>query len=281
VRGGTVRSISAGRPDIKRKRRPHFWHEPSIRPKGRAPFAYRTLPPHFGAGQCWVIARMATSVVPVVARGKSHLFRECILNSRGNGDPTTTQKEATVDPTKLLEADHRTVESLFEQIEKAKGDERTPLIDELATSLRSHMELEEQVLYPKMAPVTGEESVQEANTEHELARKTLQEMLALAPDKPGFDGALEAVKAGIEHHVEEEEGELFPKLRKQGQSVLEEVATPFMQKRMELGLPMDAAAIAAASTKEELLAEAQNAGVEGASSMTKEQLAEALVSVMS
>ncbi|MEY2458918.1 MAG: hypothetical protein QOG30_748 [Acidimicrobiaceae bacterium] len=185
-----------------------------------------------------------------------------------------------MDPTKLLEADHRTVEALFDQIQSAEGDARTPLIDELATSLRGHMEVEEKVLYPAMEPVTGAETVEEANTEHELARKTLAEMLNLAPDKPGFEAALESVKAGIEHHVEEEENEVFPELRKQGESILQDIATPFMQARSELGLPMDAAALAAASTKDELLAEAQNAGVEGASSMTKEELAEALVSSM-
>src|SRR3954462_5048122 len=100
-----------------------------------------------------------------------------------------------MDPTKLLEADHRTVEALFEEIKSAKGEARTPLIDELATSLRGHMQLEEQLLYPKMEPVTGAEAVEEATTEHELARKTLAEMLNLAPDKPGFEAALESVKA--------------------------------------------------------------------------------------
>src|SRR3954470_9271193 len=113
-----------------------------------------------------------------------------------------------MDPTKLLEADHRTVEALFDQIKSAKGEARSPLIDELATSLRGHMELEEKVLYPQMEPVTGGETVEEANTEHALSRKALTEMLNLAPDKPGFDAALESVKAGIEHHVEEEENEV-------------------------------------------------------------------------
>jgi hemerythrin superfamily protein len=186
-----------------------------------------------------------------------------------------------MDPTKLLEADHRTVEDLFDAIKKAEGDARTPLIEELATSLRTHMELEEEVLYPKMAPITGAETVEEGNKEHELARKTLEEMLALAPDKPGFEGALETVEAGVKHHVEDEEGKVFPQLRKEGQSLLEEVATPVMHKRVELGMPMDAAAIAAASSKDELLAEAKNAGIEATASMTKDQLAEALVSAMS
>jgi hemerythrin superfamily protein len=185
-----------------------------------------------------------------------------------------------VDPTKLLEADHRTVEALFDRIQKAQGEQRMPLIEELATSVRAHMQLEEDVLYPVMNPVTGEEAVREANTEHELARGTLAEMVKLAPDQPGFDGALEAVKAGIEHHVEEEEGEVFPELRGKGKSVLADIATPFMQKRVELGLPMDAQALAAASTKDELLEEAKQAGIEGAASMNKAELADALAEAM-
>jgi hemerythrin-like domain-containing protein len=186
-----------------------------------------------------------------------------------------------VDVTKLLEADHRQVEQLFGKIERADGGARMPLIDQLATSLRAHMELEEKVVYPTIEPVVGHEPVEEGNKEHELARKSLDEMLGLAPDEPGFGAALDAVKAGISHHVEEEEGEVFPKVRKQGAKVLDEMATPFMKKRVELGMPMDADALAKASTKDELLGEAKQAGVDGASSMTKDELAKALVAKMS
>jgi hemerythrin superfamily protein len=185
-----------------------------------------------------------------------------------------------MDVTKVLEADHRQVEDLFAKIEKAEGAKRQPFIDELVTSLRAHMELEEKVVYPAMEPVTGHEDVEEATTEHELGRKGLEDVVRLAPDEPGFDGALESVKAGISHHVDEEEKEIFPKLRKGGAEVLGKMATPFMKKRLELGLPMGADALAAASSKDELLAEAKSAGVEGASGMTKAQLADALAQVM-
>jgi hemerythrin superfamily protein len=186
-----------------------------------------------------------------------------------------------VDVTKMLESDHRQVEQLFSKIEKAQGAQRMPLIDELSTSLRAHMELEEKVVYPSFEPVVGHEPVEEGNKEHQLARKSLDEMIGLAPDEPGFGAALDAVKAGVTHHVEEEEGQVFPKVRKQGKRALDEIATPFMKKRVELGMPMEASALAAASSKDELLSEAQQAGVDGASSMTKDALAKALVAKMS
>jgi hemerythrin superfamily protein len=185
-----------------------------------------------------------------------------------------------MDVTKILEADHRLVERLFGKIEKAEGDERKPYIDELTTALRGHMELEEAVVYPAMEPVTGDEPVEEGNAEHELARKGLDDMTRLAPDEPGFGAALDAVKAGIEHHVNEEEDEIFPKLRKDGKPVLESMATPFMKKRLELGLPITAEALADASTKDELLEEAKRAGVDATASMTKDDLAKALAGAM-
>jgi hemerythrin superfamily protein len=185
-----------------------------------------------------------------------------------------------MDVTRILEKDHRMVEDLLSKLEKAQGEERLPLIEELTTNLLGHMELEEQVVYPAMQPVTGKEEVEEGNTEHELARKALADVQALAPDDPGFGAAFDVFKAGIEHHVKDEEEEVFPELRKDGERVLEEMATPFMTKRLELGLPMTADALSAASTKEELVEEATKAGVDAASSMNKDELAEALSSVM-
>lgn len=185
-----------------------------------------------------------------------------------------------MDPTKLLESDHREVETLFSQIDKAEGGERQRHVDALANALQAHMELEERVVYPVVRSIIGPEEAEEGDTEHQLARKTLAEMVALSPDEPGFGAAMESTKAGIAHHVREEEGEVFPRLRKEGSEALAEMATPFMKLRLELGMPMDAAALTAASSKDELLAEAQEAGLDVSSSMTKEQLAGALAKTM-
>jgi hemerythrin-like domain-containing protein len=185
-----------------------------------------------------------------------------------------------MDVTRILEADHREVEGLFVKIDAVEGAQRAPLIDEVASSLKAHMDLEEAVVYPAIKPVTGEEPVQEGATEHDLVRRSLEEMLALAPDEPGFGAAFEAVKAEVAHHVEEEENDVFPMVRSNGAEVLDNVATPFMTKRLELGLPVTADALAAAATKEELSQEAKTAGIDGFGSMSKDDLAEALAANM-
>lgn len=120
------------------------------------------------------------------------------------------------DVTEMLEQDHRKVEKLFEQIKKSKGSARAKLVERLVGELRLHMKVEESIVYPAIAKQVqgGDEMVQEAKSEHKGARKALDDVERLSPDKPGFDGALTMLEAGISHHVEEEEDEVFPRSRK-------------------------------------------------------------------
>jgi iron-sulfur cluster repair protein YtfE (RIC family) len=115
----------------------------------------------------------------------------------------------------MLEQDHREVEELFEKIKNTNGAVRAQLVTRLAADLRLHMKVEESIVYPAIAKQVddGDDMVEEAKTEHEGARKVLADVEKLSPNEPGFDGALEMLEAGISHHVEEEEDEVFPKLR--------------------------------------------------------------------
>lgn len=184
-----------------------------------------------------------------------------------------------MDVTRILEADHRHAESLITTIKKTDGEQRMPVIEQLVDALRNHMELEETVVYPVLKEVMGEESLKEANTEHELARKALGDVMRLAPDEPGFGAALDALEAGVKHHVHDEESDVFPELRK-STPALEGMASPFMEKRMALGLPMTAPALSDAFTKDELRKEAETVGVADAGRMKKEDLAVALAAKM-
>jgi iron-sulfur cluster repair protein YtfE (RIC family) len=119
------------------------------------------------------------------------------------------------DVTKMLEQDHREAEDLFAKIKETNGAARAGLVTKLASALKLHMQVEEKIVYPAIAKQVddGDDMVDEAITEHEGARKALADVEKLSPNEPGFDGALEMLEAGISHHVEEEEEEVFPKFR--------------------------------------------------------------------
>jgi iron-sulfur cluster repair protein YtfE (RIC family) len=185
-----------------------------------------------------------------------------------------------MDPTLILEADHRVAEHLIEQISESEGKERAELVERLRTEIENHMVLEEEVVYPAMAPITGEEAVDEGETEHVLAREALARVVELCPDGPGFEAALESMEAAIDHHVTDEEEEVFPKLRSKGREILTEMAEPFMAKRAELGMAIDVEALAETATRDDLRAEADAAGIDATSSMTKAELAGAIARSM-
>src|SRR3954454_2235150 len=112
----------------------------------------------------------------------------------------------------MLEHYHPTVEAVLAEIEASEqGPEREALVVRVTQALQLHMQFEEGEVYPLLKEV-DDEMEQEAEVEHQLARDGLTKMTELAA-APGFGAAVEMVKAGISHHVEEEEQEAFPKLR--------------------------------------------------------------------
>lgn len=171
-----------------------------------------------------------------------------------------------------LTQEHRKAEDLMDRLgDTEPGPQRRQLIDDLTDALTVHMEVEERFLYPIVADALGSETEQEADTEHSLARDGLATLHDLA-DEPGFGAAVEMLKAGVGHHVREEEDEIFPKLRQQAPQVEgldpEELETEVKQGRD--GEPADE------PTRDELYERARAAGIPGRSSMSKDELAAAL-----
>lgn len=184
-----------------------------------------------------------------------------------------------MDVTRILEADHREAEQLIAKINASHGDERLAFIERLSETLRNHMELEETTLYPCIKELMDQDALDAANTEHEIARGSLADVLRLAPEGPGFGAALDALQAALAHHVKDEETEVFPVVRKDD-AAPHALASPFMEKRLALGMEITAPALSEAFTKDELVQEAETAGVERASKMKKAELAEALAQKM-
>lgn len=114
--------------------------------------------------------------------------------------------------TKLLEKQHRKVESIFSKLESgsSKAEE---LVTELANDLAAHMTIEQEIFYPAIQNI-DRDMVFESYEEHALAEFALKRLLAADPEAEEFKARVTALKELIEHHVKEEEEELFPKVEK-------------------------------------------------------------------
>src|SRR5258706_5441119 len=116
------------------------------------------------------------------------------------------------DPMTILKADHREAKKLLTALaESDEGVERQQMAAQLEATLSLHMQIEEGIVYPAVAEFVAPEDEEEAQIEHDLARDGLATMMSMV-DKPGFRAAVEMLKGGIEHHVEEEETEILPAL---------------------------------------------------------------------
>ena len=119
--------------------------------------------------------------------------------------------------TALLKADHQKVAALFEQFDSAQQPSRKKeIFREIKMALDVHAKLEEEIFY-READEQGEqklhELLHEARGEHEKVKDLLRDADGRDPESGEFDAGVAAVKGAVEHHVAEEEGEMFPRIR--------------------------------------------------------------------
>jgi len=114
----------------------------------------------------------------------------------------------------LLEEQHREVEDLFEQLEKARGARKRDLFTQIADKLAIHATIEEWEFYPAVKAKRTEDLLLESLEEHLSIKRVLGDLLAIDVEDETFDAKAKVLKEQIEHHVQEEEDELFPKVRK-------------------------------------------------------------------
>lgn len=178
------------------------------------------------------------------------------------------------DPFAMLEGDHRAVEAMLKTLSESEpGSEREAVVQKLALAFEAHASFEEKAIYPLIPDVMGSDKEEEAEIEHRLAREGIKKLVQMA-SQPGFGAAVEMLEAGIAHHVQEEEGEMFPALRKAtDDSTRQRLMAELRDAKAAAGLPLMDPAVA---TKDELLTAAAEAGIEGRSSMSKEELADAI-----
>jgi hypothetical protein len=120
-----------------------------------------------------------------------------------------------------LKADHRTVEGLFEQFEKARGDGRkAALANQICLELSVHAAIEEEIFYPACEGKVDAELLKESYVEHDAAKLMIAEISAGSGEGDEFfDSKVKVLQEEIEHHVEEEEKRMegvFAQARKAG-----------------------------------------------------------------
>lgn len=123
-----------------------------------------------------------------------------------------------MDAITLLKNDHKTVERLFKRFEKATksgGESREAIVAEIITELSIHAAIEEQVFYPAIRAEVedAEDTVLEGLEEHHIVKWTLSELDGMAESDERFTAKVTVLMESVRHHVEEEEGEMFPEVR--------------------------------------------------------------------
>ena len=123
-----------------------------------------------------------------------------------------------MDAIALLRQDHRAVEKLFKQFEKAgprAHKTRRDVVQRVIRELAVHAAIEEQVFYPAVreAVPDTEDEVLESLEEHHIVKWTLAELDGMDPEHERFVAKMTVLIESVRHHVEEEENELFPEVR--------------------------------------------------------------------
>ena len=137
----------------------------------------------------------------------------------------TNPLAAGQDAIALLTADHREVHEMFEQFEqlgdRAKAS-KEKLKDKICKALIAHTTIEEEIFYPAMREKgeDAEDMVDEAIVEHASAKDLIKQLQEMQPDDDLYDAKVKVLGEQIDHHVEEEEKEMFVKAKKSGLDLL-------------------------------------------------------------
>ena len=135
----------------------------------------------------------------------------------------------------LLTADHRAVARLFAAFEDADGDaEKRRLAIDICVALKVHARLEEDLFYPAALAATDDPGlIEEAMVEHASARDLIAQIETGAPGEALFDARVKVLGEYVQHHVAEEEEEIFPACRG-GKLDLEELGRVMALRKNEL-----------------------------------------------
>jgi len=131
----------------------------------------------------------------------------------------------------LLKNDHKKVKALFKKL-KAHD---VSVVPDICTELTVHAEIEETIFYPAIRGTIEKLDVNEAYEEHHVVKVLIDELRSMSPDDENYEAKAVVLMEMVEHHVEEEEGEMFPHIREAlGRKRLQEIGTVLEARKAEL-----------------------------------------------
>lgn len=160
-----------------------------------------------------------------------------------------SSKASSHDALHILAEDHKKVVDLFDEFEKMKeeGDQdeeaKQLLIETVCAELTIHAQVEEEVFYPAAREAIDDmDLLDEAEVEHASAKQLISELAAMQPGDDLYEAKFTVLGEYVKHHIQEEEKELFPKVKK-AKMDLEELGEEIRQRKLELreelGIPSE------------------------------------------
>ncbi|MPZ46800.1 MAG: hemerythrin domain-containing protein [Betaproteobacteria bacterium] len=145
-----------------------------------------------------------------------------VATTRGTASHSSNRAKAdsrakTDDAITLLTADHDKVKKLFKSFESSgsNADKKEALAAEICTELTVHATIEEEIFYPAAREALEEQDLlDEAEVEHATAKDLIAQLEDMTPGDELYDAKVTVLGEYIDHHVKEEQEELFPKMRK-------------------------------------------------------------------
>lgn len=134
----------------------------------------------------------------------------------------TANKTSPPDAIAMLMDDHRKVKSLFRRFEKLKDQdisaaEKSAVVEQVCNELLIHATIEEEIFYPAVRDaIDDDDLMDEAEVEHASAHELIEQLKAMQPEDEQYDAKMIVLGEQIDHHIKEEEGNMFPQIKKSG-----------------------------------------------------------------
>jgi hemerythrin superfamily protein len=130
------------------------------------------------------------------------------------------ERKMRMDAIQVLKKDHKEVKALLKEFERLRGragQKQQPVVTQICQALTVHAQIEEEVVYPVLKALRAhdiKDLVREAAEEHQVAKTLIRDLQTLSPEDEQYEAKVMVLGEYVQHHVKEEEQELFPKAHK-------------------------------------------------------------------